>query len=159
MPMSRWRIVMGAWWEGIRRLDLSWSKGKVGFVFWDGTLQVPAISTSYPVPGAADKARVGLRKQGEQLIVMVDGTQVGQVADPGLFPDNRAYLGANVRPYSKLVIHDISVEAVRGKESTVRIVSPTDTAAYVPSTPALRELAQARGIAIGAAVAPGPLRC
>jgi endo-1,4-beta-xylanase len=90
---------------------------------------------------------------------LLDGVEVGQVDDPGLFPDNRAYLGANVKPNNKLVIYDITVEAVEGQESMVKAITPHDEAAYMPSSPALRELAAARGIAIGAAVSAGPLRC
>jgi endo-1,4-beta-xylanase len=149
----------GAWWQGIKRLDLSWSNGQVGFLFWDGTSELPLIPVWFAAPDASGKAQIGLRKHGDRLIITVDGTEVGQVDDPGLFPDNRAYLGATVKTNCKLVIHEIGVEAVKGQESTVQIVSPPDTAVYVPSSPALRELAEARGVAIGAAVAPGPLRC
>jgi endo-1,4-beta-xylanase len=149
----------GAWWQGIKRLDLSWSDGQVGFNFWDGTKKQPEISQSFSAPEASDRAQIGLRKHGDRLIIVVDGVEVGQVDDPGLFPDDRAYLGANVAPNCKLVIYGIGVEAARGQEGAVQVVSPSDTATYVPSSPSLRELAEARGIAIGAAVAPGPLRC
>ncbi|MBN1641636.1 MAG: endo-1,4-beta-xylanase [Anaerolineae bacterium] len=75
-----------------------------------------------------------------------------------MFPSSQAYLGVNVPPNGLLRLHGILVEAPTGKESSVEIRATTDAGAYSPSSPSLRELAAARGIDIGAAVAAGPLR-
>ena len=90
---------------------------------------------------------------------LVDGQQVGQIRDPGMFPDNRAILGANVPSNTTLAIHNILIEAAQGQTDVVQVVPPADTGVYVPAALSLRELADARGIRIGAAVEPGPLRC
>ncbi len=152
-------LPQGAWWKEIKRLDLGWDGARVNLTFWDGTRDSPRFTQSLPSSVTSSRAQVGLRVEGDQLIVLVDGQQVGKTDDPGLFPDGRAYLGANVPPGGRLVIHDISVETVRGKETSVRVETPAGTGTYAPSVPSLRELADARDVLVGAAVAPGPLRC
>ncbi len=59
-------------------------------------------------------------------------------------------------PHSKLVMHSLGAETEPGQEGNVEIVDLA--ASYTPSNPSLRSLAQKRGLTIGAAVAPGPLR-
>jgi endo-1,4-beta-xylanase len=153
-------LPQGAWWKGIRRLDVNLNEGQIGLTVWDGSKDSSAFSTSFAAMGASGRTRIQFRKQGDQLIVLVDGLQVGRLDDRwDMFPEGRVYLGANVPPNAKLAIEDIEVETQQGQESTVRITVPGGALVFTPTTPSLRELADARGIKIGAAVAPGPLRC
>jgi endo-1,4-beta-xylanase len=61
-------------------------------------------------------------------------------------------------PTAELLMRDSSVQTGRGQENMVQVETPSDMDISAPSTSSLRELAQVRGIHIGAAVAPGPLR-
>jgi len=73
--------------------------------------------------------------------------------------DRRAGQFASAKQFAESETAVPLVEAVKGQENMVRVVSPSDSAAYVPSSPALRKLADARDVAIGTAVGAGPLRC
>jgi endo-1,4-beta-xylanase len=118
------------------------------------------FSTSFAAAGASGEAQIHLRKRGDRLLVLVNDLQVGWLQDEwNMFPDSRAYLGANIPPGGKMRIHEIEVETQAGKDAMVQVVAPGEGLVYTPTTPSLRELADARGIKIGAAVAPGPLRC
>ncbi|MBN1580926.1 MAG: endo-1,4-beta-xylanase [Anaerolineae bacterium] len=153
-------LPQGAWWKGIKRLDLSLGGGQLGLVVWDGSKDSPAFSTSFAAAGTSNEAQIQFRKQGDQLLIWVNGSQVGRLDDKwDMFPDNRVYLGANIPPGGKTIIEEIGVETQKDKESMVRVVTPGGALIYAPTTPSLRELADARGLKIGAAVASGPLRC
>lgn len=147
------------WWEGTHRLDLEWQGVALAFVYWDGSGEQPVISTSYSAPGTSGQVRIGLRREGTQLHVLVDGQQVAQLDDPGMFPEDRAYLGANVPPGAAVYLYEIEAGAPAGREETVKVQSAPDVGTYVPTEPSLRELAQARGVSIGTAVSATPLRC
>jgi endo-1,4-beta-xylanase len=147
------------WWEGTHRLDLEWQGATLAFVYWDGSGEQPVISTSYSVPGTSGQVRIGLRREGTQLYVLVEGQQVAQLDDPGMFPENRAYLGANVPPRAAVYLYEIEAGAPLGREETVVVQSAPEVGTYVPTAPSLRELAQARDVSIGAAVSATPLRC
>jgi endo-1,4-beta-xylanase len=148
-----------AWWEGIQRLDLEWNGQALNAVYWDGSAQQPAASRSFPAPGAPDQVQVGLRREGAQLHMLVEGQEVGQFDDPGMFPNGRSYLGANVPPGAALYIYEIEVGVPRGSEHTLEVQHTSSTGTYVAPAQSLRELAQARGLTIGAAVSATPLRC
>jgi endo-1,4-beta-xylanase len=106
------------------------------------------------------RATIHVRKEGEQLVFLVNDHEAGRLDDMWqMFPDGRAYLGANIPPGGKMAIENIWVEAERGQEPMVRIIDPDSAIAYTPSHPALCELGDKHGLYVGAAVAPGPLGC
>jgi endo-1,4-beta-xylanase len=152
-------VPQGEWWRGIRRLDLGLSGGQVSVNYWDGTSSTPAISRYWPTGGVSEQAQLELRRIGNQLIFRVDGREVGRIRDPGAFPDDVVYLGANVAPENRLTIDRLTVEARPGGESEVEIVEPEGMEMPLLSGPSLRELAAARDLRIGAAVGPEALRC
>jgi len=76
-----------------------------------------------------------------------------------MFPNGRSYLGANVPPDAALYIYEIEVGVPRGSEHTLEVQHTSSTGTYVAPAQSLRELAQARGLTIGAAVSATPLRC
>jgi len=147
------------WWEGTHRLDLEWQGVALAFVYWDGSGEQPVISTSYSAPGTSGQVRIGLRREGTQLHVLVEGQKVAQLDDPGMFPEGRAYLGANVPPGAAVYLYEIEAGAPAGREETVKVQSVPDAGTYVPTEPSLRELAGTHGVSIGAAVSATPLRC
>ncbi len=152
-------LPQGDWWQAMKRLDLGLQDGRVDATFWDGRSPEPRWSQSWSAQGVAGPTWVGLRKQSDQLLVMVNGREVGRLDDPGLFPQNSLYLGLNVQPNDMLTVYEIRVQTEKGKDKMVEIISPQTEKSYVPSSPSLRELAAQRGLLIGAAVSPGPLRC
>jgi endo-1,4-beta-xylanase len=152
-------LPQGTWWQGIKRLDLEWHGTALTVVYWDGSGQQPALSTPFPAPGAPGQVQIGLRREGTQLHVLVEGKEVGQFDDPGMFPEGRSYLGANVPPGAALYLYEIGVSVPRGRENTLEVRSVPTTGTYAPPEQPLRQLAQARAISIGAAVAATPLRC
>jgi endo-1,4-beta-xylanase len=152
-------LAQGAWWEGIRRLDLEWRQGELVAIYWDGTQDSPSEVRTFGAESHASRVKVGVRKQDAQLLLLVDDVQVGQIDDPGVFPNGKVYLGTNVPTNSTLIVREILVEAPAGKETSVQVTSTMDASAYSPTSPSLRELAAERGITIGAAVSADPLRC
>ena len=147
----------GAWWKGIRRLDLSWNGSALEVIYWDGSAQSPGLTKTVTVGSVSGPVQIQVRSTQGQLFFLVDETPVGQMDDPGLTPNRLVYLGTNVPPNATLIVHEIAVEAARGKEDMVQVVSPV-VATYVPSSPSLRELAAAHGLLIGTAVSANPLR-
>ena len=149
----------GEWWVGIKRVDVGLDAGRVSVDMWDGTSSAPAVSEHFPAQGLSGQIRLELRKFGNEFVVRANGVEVGRPEDVGLFPNGQVYFGVNVAPNSVLTIHSLSVETVAGREASVQIVNPAGEVPYVPAGPSLRELAQGRGIWIGAAVSAFPLRC
>jgi len=152
------RLPQGEWWRNIRRLDLNVSTNAIGATFWDGSKDSPAFSQSFSSPQTDRRVRLGFRYVDGQLFILLNDMPVGELTDPGLFPNQVAYLGVNVPPGGKLALYQINVEREKGRESMVQISGLQIPLVYTPSFPSLRELADRRGLKIGAAVAPGPLR-
>jgi endo-1,4-beta-xylanase len=149
----------GEWWRDIRRLDFGLAQGQATLIYWDGTAPRPAFTQNFAIASVSDSVELSLRRVGDQLVFRVDGQEVGRIQDPGAFPENRAYLGANVAPGNRLTIDRLTIEAKAGQESEIEIVEPKEIEVADLAGPPLRELAARREIRIGAAVAPGPLRC
>ncbi len=149
----------GQWWQGVKRLDLGLETGQVSVHFWDGKSPEPAISRFYAARRLSDRTQLEVRRIDDTLVFYVDGQEVGRLEDPGVFPDDKVYLGANVAPGNTLTIERLTVQARSGQEGEVQIVDNTPKDAPVPSGSRLRELAKTRDLRIGAAVAPGALRC
>jgi len=151
-------LPQGEWWQGIKRLDVGISSSEVSVTIWDGTKPTPATSRSFRASGLSRKVQLELRKVGSEFIVRANGVEVGRLDDPRLFIDGKVYLGVNVAPRNQLTVHSLSALAVQGREANVQISKPWITVPVKGTPgPSLRSLAQARGIRIGAAVAPEPL--
>jgi endo-1,4-beta-xylanase len=152
-------LPQGRWWEGVKRLDMGLGAGQISIHFWDGTSPEPALSRFYAARRLSDQTQLEMRRIEDTLVFLVDGNEVGRLVDPGVFPDDKVYLGANVAPGNTLSVERLTVQARHGQESEVQIVDPAPQDVPVPSGPRLRELAETRDVQIGAAVAPGALRC
>lgn len=149
----------GEWWRGIRRLDFGLSGGQISVNYWDGSTPTPAIARHWAVTEVFDRVQLDLRRIGDQLIFRVNGQEVGRMQDPGAFPDDAIYLGANVAPGNQLTIDRLAVEARSGGGSEVVVVGPKGVSMPDLTGPSLRKLATPRNVWIGTAVAPEPLRC
>jgi endo-1,4-beta-xylanase len=149
----------GEWWEGVKRLEYGLAPGGVSVLFWDGKTSQPAYSKTHAVPDLKGTTELEFRRVGDQLVFYVNGSEVAQMADPGAFPENRFYLGANVPPGNLLTIEQLTVLASPGREGAVRVLDPDQLAVPALDGKALRELAAERGLGIGAAVAANPILC
>jgi endo-1,4-beta-xylanase len=153
------RLSHGDWWNETQRLDVGLGEEQVVVNFFDGTSFLPAASATFPMDAAAGKVTLTLRRVGEAFVVLLDGEELGRMADPGALPDGTAYVGVSLQPQTTLTLHELVVEAPPGAPDAVSVLLPTDNADYTPTDPPLRELAAARGLYVGAAVSPRPLRC
>lgn len=151
-------LPQGEWWQKIRRLDVGLDPHNKQIVvnYWDGTDATPKLAGYFPVDGLSNQVELRVRRVYEQIIIIANGGEIARLDEVDLVPEGRVYLGANVMPNSKLIMHELGLETELGQTKNIEIVSLT--ANYTPADPSLRSLAQARGLAIGAAVAAGPLR-
>jgi endo-1,4-beta-xylanase len=152
-------LPQGEWWQGVRRLDFGLGAEQVGVHYWDGKSPNPALARYHSVPKLSGEVHLEMRKTGNTLSFWVDGHEVGRIRDPGAFPNGEVYLGANVAPRNRLTIEDLAIKAPAGREDEVRIVDMAGSRVAVPEGEPLRELIQAHGLHIGAAVGPSQLRC
>jgi endo-1,4-beta-xylanase len=149
----------GEWWQGVKRLEYGIGPGQVTITFWDGSQPQPAFSERHAVAGLEGEVELEFHRVGDTLTFYANEVEVAQMPDPGAFPEDQFYLGANVPPESRLIVEQIEVLAPRGREDEVRVVDPAQVAAPASGTRPLRELAAARGLYIGAAVGAGQLQC
>ena len=52
-------LPQGAWWQGIKRLDLYWNGEQLDVHLWDGARQQPRETLSFAAQNRSDKARTG----------------------------------------------------------------------------------------------------
>ncbi len=151
------KVGVGDWWNEVNKLDVGLEEGAVVVNFYDGKGFMPRVAQSFPAEGLTGQVQLELRRLGKELIVRVNGKEIGRLEDPGIMPDGWAYFGASVRPHNTLHIHKLSVLAPPDSAG-VAVLTGADSA-YTPTDPPLRDLADARGIYIGGAVEPHYLRC
>lgn len=143
------------WWSGLKRLDVGVDPLGVSVNYWTGGSS-SSTYTSFPSqwqPGGVftiEAARVG-----SQLIVYMNGSQVGALPDPGLFGSGQVYLGFNVAPDNALTVLGLSA-TMPVNSTTVSMFAPYLQVASRSGT-GLRDLAQPLGLLVGAAVDPSLL--
>jgi hypothetical protein len=128
-------LPQGAWWQGIKRLDVGIRSNQVSVSIYDGTGPNPAMYRNFRSSGISRKVQLEIRKVGGQLIVDSNGAEVGRLNDPGLFVSGKVYLGANVAPKNQLTIHNLSVETKSGGEANVQIIIPSEHNVEIPKVP------------------------
>ncbi len=148
---------LGNWWNETNKLDVGLEEGNVVVYFYDGKSFMPRVKQTFPAEGLSGQVTLELRRVGDKLVVRANGKEVGQLDDPGILPEGWAYFGASVRPNNTLHIHKLSVVAPPDNANVA--IRTGSESAYTPTDPPLRDLADARGIYIGAAVEPQHLRC
>ncbi|GAB4233716.1 MAG: hypothetical protein Kow00109_06520 [Acidobacteriota bacterium] len=143
-----------AWYRGVRRLDVGVSEtGAVTLTAFNDSPS-PVISQEWPVdPPLAGKAVLEIARSGNRLAVAANGRPIGEIQDNfGLLEDRRLWLGLNLPPRSRFALYGLAAMLPPGGQATLR-PSPFRETQQIPEQ-ALRIAAGARGLAVGAAVAP-----
>jgi Glycosyl hydrolase family 10 len=91
-----------------------------------------------------------------QIVVFVDGAEVGRISDPGLFDSGQLDLGFNVAPQRTLSVLALAAAVPSDSPSNVTLSAPFLRVAQRADT-ALRNRATGRGFLVGAAVNPSLL--
>jgi endo-1,4-beta-xylanase len=128
-------LARGAFWEGVKRLDIGLRGGGLAVSVYTGEKPEPSLSRSFPTPGVSRPAPVGMRKVGDELVFRVAGAEVG-------------HLGLTAGPRTTMTISDLTVEAPPKGAGTVDVI-PGFLDRPSPGT-SLRTLATARSFRIGA---------
>jgi len=139
-------------WNGLERLDVFVTGGSVAFSYWTGN-SANAGYQSFKLPaGTGNPVTLEAARIGTQIVVFVNGTQAGQMADPGLFNSGQAYIGFNVYPSSTLNVLALAAAIPTSGPTNATVSSLTLTG--LPPIPrtgtALRDRADQRGYLVGA---------
>jgi endo-1,4-beta-xylanase len=145
------------WWDEGRKLDVGLEEGQIIVNYYNGVSFMPSVTQTFAADGLSGKVRLELRRVGTEFILLVNGKEVGRMAAVDAFPDGFAYFGASVRPNNTLTLYELTVTAP--PENSAVTLDSSGGAAYTPTEPPLRALADARNILIGGAVEPQHIRC
>jgi len=141
-------LPQGEYWQGVKRLDIGLRSGRLVISALTGEKRDPSVNQAFPTPGISRPANVGVRKIEATLSFRVNGTEVGRIADPGLFPSGVVALGLSVGPRTTMTVSDLAVEAPPGGVGTLSVVPGfLDPPA---SGTSLRSLAAERSVRMGA---------
>ncbi|MBZ5622738.1 MAG: endo-1,4-beta-xylanase [Acidobacteriia bacterium] len=145
-----------AFWTGLKRLDVGTANGSISVNYWMGD-SPNAVATGFPLPpGAGDPINLEVARIGSQIVVFVNGSEAGRLADPGIFGSGQVYLGFNAAPQNTLTVLALAAAVPAGGSSKVSLSS--SYLQVIPRTgSALRDLAGQRGFLVGAAVNPSLL--
>ncbi|MBN1798870.1 MAG: endo-1,4-beta-xylanase [Spirochaetales bacterium] len=138
----------GEWWSGIRRLDISVYNGSLSLLFFDGT---KIEAATFNLPQRLKGKRITLRLRDKGSVITVSGPDGKSVTEnpirlsAPLCPDHMLYVGLNAAPKAEMEVSCFSIRVPpSGKYITL---APEDSETQFPP---LRELAEKRGIEIGA---------
>jgi endo-1,4-beta-xylanase len=135
-------------WTGLKRLDVGLSNNLIVANYWTGS-SATATSQSYSLPpGATDPIDLEVARIGSQIVVFVNGFQIGSFADPGLFASGQMYFGFNVAPGNTLDV--LALAAAMPAGSNVSL-SALDLQVAHRTGSGLRDLVAPSGLLIGAA--------
>jgi len=101
-----------------RRVDLGLRGGSVALNLWDSTSSTAAIGRTYAVGEPVRKLE--LRRAGEEILVLANDAQIGILDASGFFAGGVAFVGLNVGPGVRLLMHSLAVETALGDEANVR---------------------------------------
>ncbi len=139
------------WWDGLKRLDVGLSSGALQAGYWTGASS-NETAQNFPLPaGSTSSIDLEVARIGAQIVIFIDGSPVGEIADPGLFAAGQVYFGFNVAPQNSLNV--LALAAAMPSGSSDSLVAPYLTKAARTGT-ALRDSAEKTGFLIGAAVDP-----
>src|SRR5271157_1326880 len=139
-------------WQGLKRIDVGQSNNRIAVGYWTGD-SANATSQSFPWPaGATDSIGVEIARVGTQIVVFVNGSQVGSFSDPGLFASGQVFFGFNVAPTNTLTVLALAA-AMPSSGSSVILFAPWLQVAERTGS-GLRDVAGPSGPLIGGAVNP-----
>ncbi len=111
----------GDWWYGLKRLDVGLGAAGIVVNYWTGS-SPDARASTFPFspahPGAFDLVVARIARQ---IVVFVDGAEVGRVSDPGLFDAEQLYLGFNVAPQRTLSVLALAAAVPSDSASNVTL--------------------------------------
>jgi endo-1,4-beta-xylanase len=146
----------GDWWNGLKRLDVGLGTAGIVVNYWTGS-SPDARGPAFPFsPANTDAFNLEVARIDRQIVVFVDGAEVGRVSDPGLFDSGQLYLGFNVAPQRTLSVLALAAAVPSDSASNVTLSAPFLRVASRADT-ALRNRAEGRGFLVGAAVNPSLL--
>jgi len=135
-------------WTGLKRLDIGLSNSAIAVNYWTGASANPTSQSYSLPPGASDPISLEVARIGSQIVVFVNGSQVGSFSDPGLFASGQVYFGFNVAPGNTLNV--LALAAAMPAGSNVSL-STADLQVAHRTGSGLRDLAAMSGLLIGAA--------
>ncbi len=140
------------YWQGLKRLDVGLVNNVIGVNYWTGSVANPT-SQSYALPaGASGSINLSINLEvariGSQIVVFVNGSQIGSFADPGLFASGQMYFGFNVAPSNTLNV--LALAAAMPAGGNVSLYA-ADLQVATRTGSGLRDLAAPSGLLIGAA--------
>jgi endo-1,4-beta-xylanase len=137
------------YWQGLKRLDVGLSNGQIVANYWTGSSANPTSQAYALPPGAGDPINLEASRIGSQIVVFVNGSQIGSFADPGLFASGQVYFGFNVAPSNTLNV--LALAAAMPTGSSVSLSSALDLKVATRTGSGLRDFAAPSGLLIGAA--------
>jgi endo-1,4-beta-xylanase len=141
----------GQWWQELKRVDVGISGRTLTVTYWTGESSNSSF-VSFAGDVSADPLPVEVARLGTQLVFSASGVELGRIDDPGLF-SSAVFFGANAAPNSEFWITSLSAAAQVNDSNTIAIVDPSATPIQ-RSGNGLRDLADARGLLVGAALNP-----
>jgi endo-1,4-beta-xylanase len=140
-------------WTGLKRLDVGTSNGSIAVNYWTGDSANAVVQTFKPAAPLGDPLTLEVARISTQIVIFVNGTEAGRLADPGIFNSGQVYLGFNAAPQNTLTVQALAAAIPSTGASKLSLFS-----SYVQVAPrtgsGLRDLAAQRGFLIGAAVDP-----
>jgi endo-1,4-beta-xylanase len=137
------------YWQGLKRLDVGLTNNAITVNYWTGSAANPS-SQGYALPaGSTGSINLEVARIGRQIVVFVNGSQIGSLTDPGLFASGQMYFGFNVAPSNTLNV--LALAAAMPAGSSVSLSTALDLQKVTRTGSGLRDLAAPSGLLIGAA--------
>ncbi|MGA3019513.1 MAG: endo-1,4-beta-xylanase, partial [Bryobacteraceae bacterium] len=136
------------YWTGLKRLDVGLSNNMIVANYWTGSSANPTSQAYSLPPGASDPVNLEVARIGSQIVMFVNGSQIGSFSDPGLFASGQMYFGFNVAPGNTLNVLALAAAMPAGSNA---LLSALDLQVSTRTGSGLRDLAAPPGLLIGAA--------
>lgn len=152
--VAQGRAPTGQWWQGLRRLDLGVTDGRVVVQEYDNG-QTPVIHMLSGVDSLRGRTTLELTRKENTFSVYANGDLAGTFSDfENLTEDGTLTLGTNVPANHRLTIYGIAAEEPSMSPGQVQAVPSVFWTKVPTRDPSLRAAAAARGLHIGAAAGP-----
>lgn len=139
-------------WQGLKRLDVGFDNNKIVANYWTGA-SANSTSHGYSIPsGVSGSILLEVARIGTNIVIFLNGAELGSFPDPGLFSSGVVYFGFNAGPQDTLTVSALAAAMPSGSLTT--LFAPYMQVA-TRSGDALRDIAAPSGLLIGAAVDSG----
>jgi endo-1,4-beta-xylanase len=148
-------IIYDEWRQEGQTLRIGLKEGALLVSIWNGRSSKP-ITKKFG-EGLIGTVTINVTRLGDQFLFQVNGKQVGQLSDPGLFSNGEIVFGANAEQGGGFTICQLTAQAL-GAASIARVVDRDPLRKYQVMPDSLRSIAaKNKPVYIGAAVAAIPL--